>query len=149
MLRFEIPQRKTLTLQLMIPIRWGDMDTMGHVNNASYFRYFEILRVAWLDALGYSLNREGEGPALVNVFCNFYKQLKYPGDLLARHYVCNPGRSSIDTFMTLERADMPEKLFAAGGGRLVWFDYVNGVSRNLPQSVRDLALACEIEGTEK
>ena len=27
---------------MVIPIRWGDMDAMGHVNNTIYFRYFEI-----------------------------------------------------------------------------------------------------------
>ena len=24
-----------------IPVRWGDMDAFGHVNNTIYFRYFE------------------------------------------------------------------------------------------------------------
>jgi acyl-CoA thioester hydrolase len=24
-----------------IPVRWGDMDAFGHVNNAMYFRYVE------------------------------------------------------------------------------------------------------------
>lgn len=147
MLRFEIPERKRLTLEMIIPIRWGDMDPMGHVNNASYFRYLEILRVAWFDALGYPLHRQGTGPALVNAFCNFHRQLEYPGDLLAKHYVCNPGRSSLDTYVTLERTDTPGTLCAAGGGRLVWFDYVNGVSEELPQQVRDLALSVETQDT--
>jgi len=29
------------------------------------------------------------------------------GDVLARHYVANPGRTSFDTYMTLERTDAP------------------------------------------
>ena len=24
-----------------VPMRWGEMDALGHMNNVSYFRYFE------------------------------------------------------------------------------------------------------------
>ena len=33
-----------------MPIRWGDMDAMGHVNNTVYFRYMEQTRIEWLYA---------------------------------------------------------------------------------------------------
>jgi hypothetical protein len=36
---------KKLTLEMVIPIRWGDMDAMGTVNNTIYFRYLEIVRM--------------------------------------------------------------------------------------------------------
>ena len=29
-MRFTLPDDKTLTHQMLIPIRWGDMDAMGH-----------------------------------------------------------------------------------------------------------------------
>jgi hypothetical protein len=35
-------EHKKLTLEMTIPIRWGDMDAMGHVNNTLYFRYMEM-----------------------------------------------------------------------------------------------------------
>ena len=35
-----------------IPIRWGDMDAMGHVNNTIYFRYMETVRLEWLFTVG-------------------------------------------------------------------------------------------------
>ena len=38
-MKLEIPEHKKLVFEARIPIRWGDMDAMGHVNNASYFRY--------------------------------------------------------------------------------------------------------------
>ncbi|MDB5949239.1 MAG: acyl-CoA thioesterase, partial [Massilia sp.] len=34
---------------MRMPIRWGDMDAMGHVNNTVYFRYFEQARISWFD----------------------------------------------------------------------------------------------------
>ena len=33
-----------------MPIRWGDMDALGHVNNTVYFRYMEQARIEWLHA---------------------------------------------------------------------------------------------------
>ena len=37
-MRFEIPEEKTLVYEMILPMRWGDMDAMGHINNVSYFR---------------------------------------------------------------------------------------------------------------
>lgn len=31
-----------------VPLRWGDMDQIGHVNNTVYFRCFEQARVEWI-----------------------------------------------------------------------------------------------------
>ena len=51
-MRFTLPEHKKLTYQMEIPVRWGDMDAMGHVNNTIYFRYFEIARLEWLYSVG-------------------------------------------------------------------------------------------------
>lgn len=139
-MRFDIPADKTLTHEMRIPIRWGDMDAMGHVNNTVYFRYLEIVRLAWFDTIGCAPNPQGEGPVIVNAFCNFYRQLEYPGDIVAKHYVCNPGTSSLDTYVTLERADAPGRIDAAGGAKLVWVDFPRQKSAPLPQWFRALVV---------
>ena len=135
-MRFEIPEAKKLVHETRIQIRWGDMDAMGHVNNAVYFRYLEIARVEWLDSLGGAPNPGGQGPVIVNAFCNFYKQLAYPGEVLAKHYVSNPGRSSFDTWITLERSDQPGLVYAAGGATTVWMDFPAQKSAPLPDWLR-------------
>ncbi|NCV77840.1 MAG: acyl-CoA thioesterase, partial [Burkholderiaceae bacterium] len=40
-MRIEIPADKTFVHETIIPLRWGDMDAFGHVNNTLYFRYME------------------------------------------------------------------------------------------------------------
>lgn len=137
-MRFELPQDKKLSFEMTIPIRWGDMDAMGHVNNTVYFRYLEIVRVEWLRQVGGPPDPSGEGPVIVNAFCNFLKQLEYPGDVLARHYVANPGRSSFDTFITLERVDQPGVIYAEGGATTVWMDFPSGKSAPMPDWLRQL-----------
>jgi acyl-CoA thioester hydrolase len=137
-MRFDLPADKKLTHEMVIPIRWGDMDAMGHVNNTIYFRYFEIVRIEWMHSVGGAPNPGGEGPVIVNAFCNFIRQLEYPGQVRARHYVANPGRSSFDTFITLERVDDPGVVYAEGGATTVWVDFKEQKSRPLPDWLRAL-----------
>jgi acyl-CoA thioester hydrolase len=135
-MRIDIPDEKKLVHQMVIPIRWGDMDAMGHVNNTLYFRYLEVSRIEWLHGLGGAPDPNGQGPVIVNAFCNFIRQLEYPGDILAKHYVANPGRTSFDTFITLERTDEPGVLYATGGATTVWLDFPQQKSVPLPEWLR-------------
>lgn len=137
-MRFDLPEQKKLTLEMVIPIRWGDMDMMGHVNNTNYVRYFEIVRIEWFERIGRPLSPAGEGIVIVNTFCNFIKQLEFPGDVLARHYVANPGRSSFEAYMTLERTDAPGVICASGGATTVWVDFPKQKSAPLPDWLRTL-----------
>ena len=137
-MRFDIPETKRLTHEMVIPIRWGDMDAMGHVNNTLYFRYLEIVRIDWLHGVGGAPDPAGDGPVIVNAFCNFYRQLEFPGDVLARHYVASPGRTSFETFITLERTDQPGQIYAAGGATTVWVNFPAQKSVPLPDWLREL-----------
>jgi acyl-CoA thioester hydrolase len=135
-MRCELPEQKKFTFEMVIPIRWGDMDAMGHVNNTLYFRYMETVRLEWLHQVGATRDANGHGPVIVNAFCNFIRQLEYPGDVLARHYVAAPGTSSFETYITLERTDAPGVLSATGGAKTVWIDYVRQKSVRLPDHLR-------------
>jgi len=137
-MRFTVPAEKKLTHEIVIPIRWGDMDAMRHVNNTVYFRYLETARLAWLFEVGANLAPDGCGPIIVNAFCNFIRQLEFPGDVLARHYVANPGRSSFDTYITLERTDDPGTIYAEGGSKTVWTDSRLQKSIPMPDWLREL-----------
>ena len=137
-MRFEVPEQKKLVYEMVMPIRWGDMDAMGHVNNAMYFRYFETVRIDWMNEIGGTPNPSGNGPVIVNAFCTFIKQLEYPGDIRLRHYVANPGRTSFDTYLTIERTDQPGVTYAEGGATMVWVNFKQQKSVPLPDWLRTL-----------
>ena len=137
-MKIEIPETKKPVFEMTIPIRWGDMDAMGHVNNTSYFRYLEIVRIEWMRAIGCQPDPQGQGPVIVNAFCNFYKQLEYPGDVLMKMYASDPGRSSFETWGTMERTDNPGVICAAGGATTVWVDFRAQKSLPLPDWLRQL-----------
>ena len=137
-MKIKIPEKKKLVFEMQIPIRWGDMDALGHVNNTTYFRYLESGRVDWLRSINCRMDAPDEGVVVVNAFCNFYKQLEYPGDVLLKMYVSDPGRTTFETWATMERADQPGLIYAAGGATTIWVDVVNKKAKDLPQWLRTL-----------
>ena len=135
-MRIEIPELKKLVFEMRIPIRWGDMDAMNHVNNTSYFRYMETCRIDWMRSIGCQPDPQGEGPVIVNAFCNFYRQLQYPGDVLIRMFASSPGRSTFETWVTMARTDQPDTIDAAGGATTIWVDFPAQKAKTLPDWLR-------------
>ena len=137
-MKIEIPERKKLVYTMTMPIRWGDMDAMGHVNNTLYFRYLETVRIEWMRGIGCQPDPKGQGPVIVNAFCNFYKQLEYPGDVLVKMYVSDPGRTTFESWGTMELADQPGVIYAAGGATTIWVDFPTQKAVTLPDWMREI-----------
>jgi acyl-CoA thioester hydrolase len=137
-MRFDLPADKKLVHAVTVPIRWGDMDAMAHVNNTIYFRYCEIARLDWMFKVGAGVDPAGQGPIVINAFCNFLRQLEFPGEVRVTVYVAKPGRSSFESYHTMERTDEPGVIYAEGGARIVWTDYPAKKSAPMPASFRAL-----------
>ena len=120
-----------------IAVRWGDMDSMGHVNNAKYFTYCESARMSYFAAVRMPEHRETptQGPALAAAHLNFRRQVRYPADLDVFTRVVEIGRSSFKMEYLLVRRDSGERV-ADGHGVVVWVDYATGSSNPLPESLR-------------
>lgn len=127
------------------PIRWGDMDALGHVNNTVYFRYFEQARIEWLEQLGYrtALDAGDEGPVIVDATCQYLLPVVYPARLQLQMYGGPAGRSSFDTLYELRDADEVDRLYSTGSARVVWVNYAEGRSVPLPEDIRQLLPASE------
>ena len=130
---------RKLVFTTLIPIRWGDMDAMGHVNNTVYFRYAEQARIEWMDALGFpaGLVRD-ESPVIVNASCTFLLPLTYPGTVEVRMYAGRAGRSSLATYFDM-RPLGDERIYAEGAAKIVWTNPASGKSVPLPDAMRRLA----------
>ncbi|MCC2973778.1 thioesterase family protein [Massilia sp. IC2-476] len=139
---------KQFVHSMRIPIRWGDMDAMGHVNNTVYFRYIESARIAWLDEVGALPDPAGanEGPVIVNAYCSFLKQLTYPGEIEVTTFVGPPGRSSVEVTHEIRLVGPDGQagaLHAEGGAKVVWIDFRAEKSRPLPERLRALLPVAE------
>ncbi len=131
------PDRKLLSTTRM-PMRWGDMDAYGHLNNTVYFRFFEQARVEWIEALGFPVRSEAEtGPVIINADCTFRIPVNYPAMVEVRMFAGQPGRSSFMTWYELY-LEGDDRLYAEGSAKVVWMDVATAKSVPLPDSVRAL-----------
>jgi len=80
----------------VIPTRWEDNDTYGHVNNVVYYSYFDTLINRYLiDPGGLDIH---SGPVIgyaVETACRFHRSFTYPEDVDAGLRVGHLGRSSV------------------------------------------------------
>ena len=126
----------TLLHTAHFPVRWGDMDTLGHVNNARYFTYFEQARIESLDRLFPDGWIDDAGPILARITCDFKQPVVYPADLVVRVYGGEPGRTSFpQTYEVLVEGD--ETIYAHAEATLVWVSRATGRPTPLPDALRD------------
>ena len=126
------------------PVAWGDMDAFQHVNNVTYFRWFETVRIAYFEAIGWTgpSGPSGVGPILARTSCVFRAPLTFPDRVIlgARASNLTDDRFTMHYRVVSERLG---KVAAEGEGTVVSFDYRAGVKAPLPPPVRAALLALE------
>jgi len=120
--------------QVQFPVRWGDMDALGHINNIVYFQYFEIVRLDWYEQAGFlPLGTSTEGTVIVDNHAQYLKPVVYPAIVTVRMGGHSPGRSSFISTYTL---CVDDEVYTRGSAKVVWIDTVAGKSMPLPEAVR-------------
>jgi acyl-CoA thioester hydrolase len=123
-----------------IPMRWGDMDAMGHVNNTVYFRYMEQARIGWFDALVPEAEAWKEtGIVIANASCTYKRPLVYPGTVEVSLYVGPPAGSSVLTMYEMH-IEGDRHLYADGSATVVFIDLAKQKPRRIPDTVRERLL---------
>ena len=132
--RRPMSSRRQLVHTERIPIRWGDMDAMGHVNNTVYFRYMEQARISWFDALVPQAEAwKSTGIVVANASCNFKRAINYPGTVEVQVYIGAPGGSSVPTYYELL---VGGELYADGAATVVFIDMARQKPVRIPEGIR-------------
>ena len=118
-------------------MRWGEMDALGHMNNVSYLRYFEEVRIMWIDSLGIEYRTGSEGPILGTITCRYVKPAIYPVEFEITTYIGRPGKSSFFMWHELYNAVDPTDRFAEAEAKMVWIDISASRSRLMPDWLRE------------
>jgi acyl-CoA thioester hydrolase len=127
-----------------MPIRWGDMDAMGHVNNTVYFRFMEQARISWFNALVPERDAwQSTGIVIANASCNYKRAITYPGVVEIRLYVGAPGGSSVPTFYELRVDDDPVP-YADGAAVVVFVDMKAQKAKRIPDDMRERLLNAKV-----
>lgn len=118
-----------------MPVRWGDMDAYGHVNNTLYFRYFEEARFMWMLEKGVPLKSDTH-PVVVTIGCTFLRPIFHPETLRIDVFISEAGRSSFMVKYKVYTSSQPDVPAAEGYSKVVWVSSVDGKSVPLPDLVR-------------
>lgn len=128
--------RKDYPVVLSQDIIWGDMDSFGHINNTVYFRYFEDARIAYFDRIGVheQMKQFSVGPILATAQCNFRLPLDYPDriNIAIRASILSPKKFNMEFVVFSERH---VAIAAEGDGLVVYYDYANGKSCEIPKAI--------------
>ena len=128
-----------------IPIRWGDMDAMGHVNNTVYFRYMEQARISWFAALAPKGEAwQSTGIVIANASCNYKRAITYPGTVEVKLHVGAPGGSSVPTYYELRVGKDPAP-YADGAAVVVFVNMKTQKSVRIPDGIRERLLEAKME----
>ena len=83
-------------VSVSIPVQWGDMDALGHVNNARFFSWFESARIALFQRIGVATGGPSEvGPILATTTCDFLHPVVFPATVQIGVRVARVGETSI------------------------------------------------------
>jgi acyl-CoA thioester hydrolase len=120
-----------------IPVAWGEMDSLQHVNNVVYFRYFESARMAYFDRLDYwtYMRETGLGPILASTACKFRAPLIYPDAVSVGAKI---SEIKDDRFLMkyATASHALGKVAAEGEGLVVSYDYRALKKAPLPEEIK-------------
>ncbi len=131
-----------LLQQTLVPIRWGDMDAMGHVNNIIHLQYCEQCRVEWKSRLAKHLQGTQQGMIVKKSAMTYHRPLLYPGTVEVRMFAGQVGRTSFTQHYELrldkQGLDDDATLFAEAEFVIVWFDYATNAATPIPANIRSM-----------
>lgn len=133
---------------LEIPVAWGEMDAMGHVNNIVYLRWFESARIAYFERIGWleASRADGIGPILHSTQARFRAPVQWPDTITVRTRVTELEEDRF-TMLYEVRSHALGRVAADGSGMVVCYDYRQGVKVPLPAPLR--ARIAELEGWQR
>jgi len=120
---------------LTIPVMWGDLDALGHVNNTRFLGYIEELRIVWFNSLGGGWMTDRLSPIVANINCNFRRPIHWPATISVDLCASWAGGKSITLSHEIRDADDPATLYADATVVLVWVDQRTGQTTSLPTAV--------------
>lgn len=126
--------KRPLKFTCPVPVRFHDLDAMGHAHHTLPIIYFEEARAAyWRDVAG----RPGVQDidyVVAELRVQFKQRVLYPATLTVRTGVTHVGNASFT--MAYELADQDGAVLATGESVQVMYDYQTSKAMRMPEEVR-------------
>jgi acyl-CoA thioester hydrolase len=122
---------------LAIPTRWMDNDTYGHVNNVTYYSYFDtVVNEHLVNEGGLDIRNGTVVGFVVETSCRYFKPISFPDSIDAGMRVTRLGRTSVTYEIALFRQGDATPA-AAGRFVHVWVDRKTVTPAEIPARIRE------------
>lgn len=126
-----------------IQIRYVDLDSLGHVNNANYLSYFEIARVYYFEELlGKDWDWVHDGFILAKTEVEFLRSLKLKDNPFVTITTENIGNKS---FVLSYEIQVGDELCARGDSTLVCYNAATNETISIPPVMKEALLKLKKE----
>lgn len=120
-------------VQRVIPTRWRDNDSYGHINNALYYEFFDTAINSWLlERLPNAQVWQTHQNFVAESGCRYLSEIGFPEPLLLGHNVAKLGRSSVTYDLAIFGAGAADPGPIAALGRWVHVFVDNATHRPTP-----------------
>jgi acyl-CoA thioester hydrolase len=135
--------RQQFSYFLPLTTRWADNDLYGHVNNVTYYSYFDTTANHYLIHEGGLDIHHGEIIGLVvDSGCSYFSSVAFPDQLEGALRVAHLGNSSVRYELAIFKQD-EDQAAAQGHFVHVFVDRQNNKPVAIPERIRDaLARLC-------
>jgi acyl-CoA thioester hydrolase len=119
-----------------LTVRFSDVDSLQHVNNAVFNTYYEESRLRFLGKY-FEMSKEyyeGRSFVMVRSEVEYLGQIKFPDTILIGTGILRVGNSSIDAFQAIYHSES-KKLLSVAKTTGVWFDVNKQRPVKLPEIV--------------
>lgn len=142
LVNLSLMKKEEFRFSIGVPVRYSDVDSRGHVNNAAYITYFEEGRARYLTELLDLHEVDSFGIIVLDVHC-FYKSPAYYGETLKVFAkVTWLGDKSFEMAYLVTDTASGRKV-AEGSGVLVGYDYSVRKTATIPDAYREKIAAYE------
>lgn len=119
-----------------IPVAWGEMDALQHVNNVVYFRYFETARIDFFNRLFPldALYKSGIGPVISENQARYKRPVTFPDTLLVSVSISDI-HSDRFTMHYQAFSKQQQAVTTLGTSVAVMFNFKTGKKAELPEAL--------------
>lgn len=129
-----------------LAVRTYELDSFGHVNNATYLQYFEVARCDWLRNAGLpfpEIQRAGIQIVIADATVKFLTPAFYMDELNIRCWCVAATGASVVFSYVIECVSRGE-IIAHGSTKGVCIDKLSGKPRRWPAAFRDVFIPEDI-----
>ena len=120
-----------------ITIRFRDIDSMGHVNNAVFFTYFEEGRKEFLRSLFNIVSPDDYVFILAHIRCDYLKPLKISDPIALQLWVGETGPKKFELMYKIVNRNDESIIFAKGLSVQIFYDYKKNLTIPIPRYFLD------------